>query len=354
MIIGVTGANSFLGRNIVKSLIQIGKDVLCFHGDIRNPVEVAAFVKRCNTIYHLAGCNRGSDKDIYETNMLGGANIIASAASISGRHIIFPSSNYFLRSPTDPYSISKKAIEVMLQQISNTNNCRVSILRLCNTYGTMALPFHVSVVATFCWYEANGLGDKMPIIGDGKQVVELVPVSVVVSRFIKVLEESTRFSIVDIRGREFSVIELSEIIRESKKRKLYPQFDEIVNFFCKPIKIKTYSENNISCVSNNLISVKNECDCINLKEFKTLTILPGYQRYLYQVINEKLWLCIVTGLLALDIFMQDEEYVNTVLIDGYRIKCVELAIEYKYKIRNLTLEVVELKYYNNVVGSINK
>lgn len=114
--IGITGHNSFLSRHLVLALRRAGKEVLLFDGDIRNPAAVTAFVYDCNTIYHLAGCNRGTDKDVYEINMIGGANVAESAAAIGDRHIIFPSSNYLLRDPNNPYSICKEAVENMLQQ----------------------------------------------------------------------------------------------------------------------------------------------------------------------------------------------------------------------------------------------
>lgn len=345
MKIGITGANSFLGRNLVKALIKEGHDALSFSGDIRNPAEVAEFVKKCNTIYHFAGCNRGVDKDVYETNMLGGANIVASSAAIGDRHIIFPSSNYLLRDPEHPYSVSKRAVEAMLRQLANINNCRSTILRLSNTYGLMALPFHVSVVATFCWYEANGYGDKMPVAGDGQQLIELVPVDVVMNRLLEVLEEVAPFSFYEIRGSELSVIELSVLIRESNKRKLYPLFDEIVDFFSKNTNIKRYSESDICSLGKDLISVKQIHSDICLKKYGVLTLSPGYQRHIYQTILEKIWLCIETGRIALDVFTQEEEYVNTILIDGNKIKCVELIVDYKYRIRNLSPCGIPLNYY---------
>lgn len=349
--IGVTGHNSFLGRHLVAALRREGKEVLLFGGDIRNPAEVSTFVKACNTIYHLAGCNRGADKDVYEINMIGGANIVAAAATIGDRHIIFPSSNYLLRAPNNPYSICKKAVEIMLQQLSGLNNCRASVFRLSNTYGPLALPFYVSVVATFCWYEANGRGDQMPITGDGSQTVDLVPVDVVVSRFLEAIEDRAPFSFSEVSGRKFSIRALSEIIRDPDRRKAYPALVETVNFFNKTLNLQVLPENAIDPASYDMLAAKMKHGRIVLmKESEVSTVQPGYQRHVYQSVTDNCWICLTKGTAAVDVFLPDEEYVNTVLIDGSRIKCVEITANYKYRIRNLSPDTATVRYYNETDG----
>lgn len=350
---GVTGYNSFLGRHLVKALRQAGKEVLLFEGDIRNPAEVSGFVKDCDTIYHLAGYNRGTDKDVYEINMIGGANVSAAAAAIGDRHIIFPSSNYLLRAPNSPYSISKKAVENMLRQISEVNNCRASVFRLSNIYGPLALPFHVSVVATFCWYEANGLGDKMPIAGDGSQTVELVPVDAAISHFLRAADDKAPFSLSEVRGCKFSIIELSKTIREPDQRNAYPTLFETVNFFSKPLNLQVLPGKAIVSEDNDMLAVKLNHDRIVLmKESEVLIIQPGYQRHVYQSFVDNCYIYLVNGTAALDIFLPDEEYINTLLIDGTIVKCVAITTDYKYRIRNLTTYSVTVRYFREINNNL--
>lgn len=344
--IGITGGNSFLGRHLVSALRRADNEVLLFEGDIRNSTEVSAFVKACNTIYHLAGCNRGADKDVYEINMIGGANVVATVAAIGNRHIIFPSSNYLLRAPNNPYSICKKAVEIMLQQLSGYNSCRSSVFRISNTYGPLALPFYVSVVATFCWYEANGLGDQMPIAGDGSQTIELVPVDVVIDRLLDATRERTPFSFSEVSGRKFSIIELSETIRDPGRRKAFPALVETVKFFSKPLNLKVLPGISIDPVGDDTLVAKLIHGRIVLtKESEDSTLQSGYQRHVYQSVTDNCWIYLANGTAAMDIFSPDEEYVNTVLIDGARIKCVEVNSDIKYRIRNLSPDSVIVKYY---------
>lgn len=343
--IGITGHNSFLGRHLVSALKLKGHEIITFNGDIRNPAQVSAFVKKCNTIFHLAGCNRGTDKDVYETNMIGGANIAAASASFGNKHIIFPSSNYLLRASNNPYSIGKKAIEDILKQLDGYNKCRSTVLRLTNTYGPLALPFHVSVVATFCWYEANGFFKQMPIAGDGSQTIELVPVQNVIDRFINASENSTSFSLTELRGDVFSIKELSETIHDPIRRKAYPTLVETVNFFSKPCNLQVIKAKDVTVLETGFLKVKLNHDHVAImKEFDTLNLQPGFQRYVYQYFTDKCLIYLANGKVALDLFSQDEEYLNTILIDGKDINCVEISPEYKFKIRNLYEDTVNIKY----------
>ena len=351
--IGVTGHQSFLGRHLVTALSRSGKDVLLFDGDIRNPAAVSAFVQSCNTIYHLAGCNRGADKDVYGINMIGGANVAAAAAAIGNRHIIFPSSNYLLRAPNNPYSICKKAVEDILQQLSKTGNCHVSIFRLSNTYGPLALPFHVSVVATFCWYEANGRGGQMPIAGDGSQTVELVPVNTVIANFLEAAGSHVPFSLSEVSGSKFSILELSESIRNPDRRKDFPALVETVNFFRKPVNLQKLPADAVNTAGEDMLAMElKQNHTVLMKESGVSTLQPGYQRHVYQSVTDNCWICLANGTAALDIFLPDEEYVNTILIDGSMVKYVEITTDYKYKIRNLSPDSVCVKYYREKSGSL--
>jgi len=348
--IGITGSSSFLGQNLLHKLKHTNKKINIFRGDIRNPAEVVSFVKDCDIIYHLAGYNRGTDEDVYTINILGGANIVSAAVTIGNRYIIFPSSDYLLRYPNNSYSISKKAIENSLMQINNINNCRISIIRLPNIYGPLALPFHVSVVATFSWYEANGMGDKMPIIGDGSRQIELIPVNEVIDYFVKLLQNRKSLKQNnEMKGEKFTIKELSEIIHSPTKRKVYPIIDETIEFFLKPIKLKIIKEKkSYFSNQNNFIFLLDPNQRPLLKKIKILKLLPGYQRNLYHTISDNCWISINRGIVALDIFTHNDNYENTILLDKLLIKNVELISNYKYKFRNLGNESVDLIFYKQL------
>jgi nucleoside-diphosphate-sugar epimerase len=144
----VTGATGHLGANLVRRLLQDGGrvrvllrassdvraieglDVERMVGDIRDPASLAAAVDGCARVYHCAAkisITSGSQREIYDTNVLGTRNVLAAAArarvsrvvvtgsfSAVGHHPDRPSDE---RDPFDPfakalpYERSKAAVE---------------------------------------------------------------------------------------------------------------------------------------------------------------------------------------------------------------------------------------------------
>ncbi len=345
--IGITGHNSFIGRHLTEAFDKASVEYLLFEGDIRNPAEVTAFMRVCTTVFHLAGCNRGSDKDVYEINMIGGTNIASSSVTLGNRHIIFPTSNYIIRDPDNPYSVSKRAVEEILHMISGVNNCKTSIFRLSNTFGPLALPFHVSVVASFCWYEANGLGDKMPIIGDGTQVIDLVPVNEVILKFINSLNQVESFSLTSVSGNSLSISDLADTIHDPVKRDSLPLLTETVNFFSKKIDLQMFVFKSVEVMNERMLRINfSEKHSVNVEDHEIIDIPSGYQRHIYRSFSTKCWILLSEGKAALDVFSHQEKYFNTILLDYTGTNCVGVTPEYIYRIRNLSAFSITIRICN--------
>jgi dihydroflavonol-4-reductase len=91
----VTGANGFIGAQLVRELIARGEDVHClarraiaaqrlkslgarvYSGDVTEPESLAAPVAKADTVYHLAGAVRArSATEFLRTNQAGVANVL--------------------------------------------------------------------------------------------------------------------------------------------------------------------------------------------------------------------------------------------------------------------------------------
>ncbi|MGB9588391.1 MAG: NAD-dependent epimerase/dehydratase family protein, partial [Armatimonadota bacterium] len=208
---GLTGASGFIGRALQRRMLSEGLKPNCFTGDILSPSGVMKFVSSSEVIFHMATRNRGDPIEVFRVSALGTANVVACAVTVGHRHIVFPSSNHIDSHPDSAYSMAKNESERLLCDVAGVNDSRVTVFRLPNVYGPGALPFYVSVVATFCYLQAQRCGSEMPIIGDGSQVIELVQVSTVVNEFLAAVDQKEYFTLKKIEGKEISVRQLAEV-----------------------------------------------------------------------------------------------------------------------------------------------
>ncbi len=147
----ITGLIGFMGSHL--------QDRLRREQDIEVPQFEDAFFSQhqklsevfqgSDTIIHLAAMNRGSDNDIYNTNIELVRKVIEAIDSLKVRpHIIFSSSSQVYLD--NPYGRSKKEGERLLEGWSEKNNAPVSALVIPNVFGDRGKPFYNSVIATFC------------------------------------------------------------------------------------------------------------------------------------------------------------------------------------------------------------
>ena len=182
----VTGANGFLGKNLVVALRRASVDVAEI--DIDSPPDAwRAGVRGAAVVFHLAGTNRPEhDAEFLAGNVgsldaLGAAlDTLSAADGLMVRPIIVLSSS--TQADCDnPYGRSKLAAEQVLEAYASRTGTPAVIYRLPGVFGKWCRPNYNSVVATFCHNIAGGL----PIaISAPARVVELVYVDDVVAQFM--------------------------------------------------------------------------------------------------------------------------------------------------------------------------
>lgn len=153
----VTGANGFVGRNLIAELNNRGyKDIYKF--DIDTDKELLdEYVKNCEFVFHLAGVNRPKDeKEFMEGNFGFTSELLDLLKKHNNKSPILITSS--IQAERDnPYGNSKRAGEELLFNYSKESGAKVLVYRLPNLFGKWSRPNYNTVVATYCHNIARGL-----------------------------------------------------------------------------------------------------------------------------------------------------------------------------------------------------
>ncbi len=195
MKIQITGANGFVGKNLVSTLknIKDGKDKTrnidiedIYSYDADNTIDdLKKYTSDCDFVFHLAGINRPKDvSEFYEGN----ASFTETLCSLLEEHdnkspILISSS--IQASKDNDYGKSKKEGEEYLLNHGKKMDSKVYIYRLANLFGKWCRPNYNSVTATWCYNVAN---EKDIQINDPNVELPLCYIDDVVNEFLNALE----------------------------------------------------------------------------------------------------------------------------------------------------------------------
>src|SRR5688500_6342720 len=186
----VTGANGFLGRNLVVALRRAHLEVAGIDVDTP-PAAWSAAVRDATAVFHLAGINRPQHEDEFVAGNVGSLGTLFAALEERAAHdasaprpiVVLSSSKQTAQD--NPYGRSKLAAEQALETYSTSTGTPAVIYRLPGVFGKWCRPNYNSVVATFC----HNIARDLPItISDPAHVVELVHCDDVVAQFLTHLD----------------------------------------------------------------------------------------------------------------------------------------------------------------------
>lgn len=181
----ITGANGFVGQNLVAHLGERDDiDVVRFtRGDDLS--SLPGLVAQVDFIFHLAGVNRPVDPQEFNTGNTDLTGALCNAVISSGRRVPVLYTSSSQAELDNPYGSSKRGAEELLLDLQSSANVPVYLFRLPNVFGKWARPNYNSAVATFC----NNIARDIPIkINDPQAMINLVYIDDVVTRFIQVMD----------------------------------------------------------------------------------------------------------------------------------------------------------------------
>jgi UDP-2-acetamido-2,6-beta-L-arabino-hexul-4-ose reductase len=180
----VTGANGFIGKNLVLRLHeQTGAEVLKFtRGDTDSDLQ--ASLMKADAVIHLAGENRPISTDEFELVNAGLTRRICDSLKVLGKSTPLLLASSAQAGLDNPYGRSKFAAEQIVEELGISNGNPVFICRLPGVFGKWCKPNYNSVVATFCHNKAYDLPVQ---INDANTCIRLVYVDDVVNVFLSAL-----------------------------------------------------------------------------------------------------------------------------------------------------------------------
>ncbi len=181
----VTGANGFVGKNLLVYLGELDNvEVTTFTRD-NDIQELQGLVSEADAVIHLAGVNRPQhDDEFTEGNTELTQSLVAAVRAIvekNGKQIPILYSSSIQAERANPYGESKKAAEDILLKLQAETGSPVYVYRLANVFGKWCKPNYNSMVATFC----HNIIRDIPIeIHNTEAEVKLVYVDDVVAELV--------------------------------------------------------------------------------------------------------------------------------------------------------------------------
>jgi UDP-glucose 4-epimerase len=206
----VTGGAGFIGRQLVRNLLERGDEVTVVdlkeqadegvrhvQGDLRERETIErALVEGTDAVVHLAALTRVLDSindpdGVFQTNMLATHYILERCRHLSTTSFVFASTNAVVGDvgtqlivenmplrPLTPYGATKAAAENLMSAYSACYGLKTVALRFTNVYGR-GMQVKDTMIARLMKAAMSGQG--IQIYGDGKQVRDYVYVTDVVA-----------------------------------------------------------------------------------------------------------------------------------------------------------------------------
>ena len=185
----VTGANGFIGKNLVVRLSELSNVATSTFVRGNDINLLPQLVSQVDAVVHLAGENRPADEVAFaQVNLeltTEVCNAIEQAFRSTGRHIPLLLASSSQVECDNAYGRSKLAAEEVVRALAKETDNPCLIFRLPGVFGKWCKPNYNSVVATIC----HNIARDLPIqINDPSTILRLVYVDDVVTAFLLALE----------------------------------------------------------------------------------------------------------------------------------------------------------------------
>lgn len=181
----VTGADGFVGKNLIAALQQ-RNDVEILAYDIATEASLLhTYCQEAEFVFHLAGVNRPQNTEEFMEGNFGFASTLLDLLKTYQNTCPVLLSSSVQAELDNPYGKSKKVGEDLFFAYAAESVAAVFVYRLPNVFGKWCRPNYNSAVATFCYNIAHDLPIK---INDPGVMMTLAYIDDVVDEFIRALD----------------------------------------------------------------------------------------------------------------------------------------------------------------------
>lgn len=181
----VTGANGFVGKNLVAELRNRGHEDLYLFNRKNSFKDLEEFTKDCDFVFHLAGVNRPLNENEF---MQGNHGLTSKLLELLKKNenkapLLITSSIQVEKD--NPYGKSKKAGEDEVLGYAQETGTNVFVYRLPNLFGKWSKPNYNTVVATYCYNVARDIEIQ---VNNPRALLELAYIDDVLDEFLRALD----------------------------------------------------------------------------------------------------------------------------------------------------------------------
>ena len=179
----ITGADSFIGRNLKAELINRNYNEMLEIDDCGDAERLRRHVDESDLIFHLQTLYRSDDEAAFDRINAGTTKTVIELIGSRKKDLILISSTQ--AGNQSPYGISKRKAEETVEEWAASTGNKACIIRLANEFGKWCPPNLNSVVATFC---NNIAGEKEIQINNPDAPLKLVYIDDIIDGLLHALQ----------------------------------------------------------------------------------------------------------------------------------------------------------------------
>ncbi len=352
----ITGAEGFVGKNLISELRNQGFSDLLEYDINKNNELLDDFARDCQFVFHLAGVNRPENPEDFMKGNFGFTTELLDALKKHNNKAPVLISSSIQAALDNPYGQSKKAGEDLMFAYSKETGTKVYVYRLPNVFGKWCRPNYNSAVATFC----NNIAHDLPVqINDPNVMMQLVYIDDVVASFIDKLRNGSNqpkdFETVD----PVHEIQLGEIVRllhsfkQSMGNLLIPDMADAFNKKLYSTYLSYLPTDQFSYLLKMNIDHRGSfTEFLKTEERGQVSVnisKPGITKgnHWHHTKNEKF--LVVTGKGVIRFRKIDSNEIIEYHVSGEKLEVVDIPVGYTHNIENIgDIDMVTMMWVNEV------